>query len=510
MTLMLSTLVPALQGSPYSSTPKQPLTPLKSALAVASMQAGSTVAPLYLAVPREAQASPHPSKQESTNTASSSPSHTLSATTNKHWLNDVGYKIYGSITFLKQATFYNQSLSHGNPTFAVGATGLLAALPFVAMSHNLSSNMAMLLAFHICEMADASITYNTLSGLNKQSAETAGIHVQGQTAVSSSAMKYLFESPAERYIRLTGTVLSKAEIKEKLEALKKTPDDALHSQVLGWEASPMRRLISGKGLTKDTQALSELGQWLIEDQKQATQQFIKINQQLGRFAVDIVKHIVDAKHPITPPPLFKLLAPAGDYAAKATALENAYHLQNAGAFAGIVGVLAEGTSHVLGISTMTKPIVRTWLLGSNLLQSVGLINTTQQLWHQEQLPKWGRKIIAPLEGVGAILCAVGAASWSNDTLLGLYRLGSLFQSPLRVIKLFYTTDPQTRQLSPKLMSRADWAIVASQGAILGLDALSAAAIIGSPAVKHYEATHHTSLNPWKKPKSAEKQAHTQG
>jgi hypothetical protein len=150
------------------------------------------------------------------------------------------------------------------------------------------------------------------------------------------------------------------------------------------------------------------------------------------------------------------------------------------------------------------------LMLSNLLQTAGALCSAKQIYSRTGNSVRETKKLKAMgiqEASGTVLEAVGAASWANDWLLGIYRLGSLLRMPYRKYKTLHKADSKgnivkvnLKDLKNKIgadKEEADKIITAlhSENLSFLVDGVAAVLILGAPAVAWWEKKHHTTLNP---------------
>jgi hypothetical protein len=373
-------------------------------------------------------------------------------TKSDHWLNNAGYMLYAGVGAIKQIGVLQRAVSNDNPTLMLGLTTLLASYPPVFFSHNLYAKLMMMIAFHTSEMAESAVNYNTFIG-------------------------DVMVSAKEKNISLTQPKLS------GLTGMKEWMNKGFFA-----------RIVTGKATAQDKQHIKAFNAYVVNDFKQAGTQLGQSFKAFGELGVESLKTVVTlGKHKFNVPERLKLLPSKTPSQYNLNARQNIYHLENAGAFSGLLGVLAETVGHAFGLHQYTRLATVPWLMSANAMQTIGLGATAKTIWNTGPQAKY--KWMAASEGTGAALCAIGAASWSSDALLGIYRLGSALQTPFRMYQRYFEVDAKGNS---KKMAEADLTKDAKLARnwdwiTLGVDVLSAGAIIGSPFVAAYEAKHHTDL-----------------
>ena len=149
---------------------------------------------------------------------------------------------------------------------------------------------------------------------------------------------------------------------------------------------------------------------------------------------------------------------------------------------------------------------------SNLLQTAGALCSAKQIYARTGKTKQESrqfKALGVQEASGTVLEAVGAASWSNDWLLGLYRLGSALRMPYRKYKLLFERNEKGIMV-PVPKEKLKWDFFNANLSLVA-DLLGATLILGAPLVAWWEKKHHTTLNPVerRKRKQALEQSHIQ-
>jgi hypothetical protein len=402
------------------------------------------------------------------------PSHTAEKKHKKsHWLNNAGYGLYAGVGAIKQIGVMQRAVAHDNPTLMVGLTALLASYPPVFFSHDLYAKLMMMVAFHLSEMAESAVNYNTLAKTVQADGEKAGVHTAKVDYTGVAGMK-----------------------------------DWLNGQYF-------KRLATGHASQQDVDHAKAFFSYVWNDQKKAVGHLkntargvLGLGQELGKKAINPKHHIQvpEALQLGITTPILKIedlnKLPLSEREAyvknRLKSQTNIYHFENAGAFGGLAGIFGEAAAQASGVGWLSNMVTKPWLIGSNLLQTTGFTATTKTIWNQEKHrvdPSWAKpKLMAVSEGTGTLLCAIGAASWSNDWLLGLYRLGAVLKTPYMVFQRTFKKDGN--QINRISLSEADLQKVLRADVLsFVVDGLSAGAILGSPFVAAYEMKHHKSLNP---------------
>jgi hypothetical protein len=392
-------------------------------------------------------------------TPSSTPEQKKRATTQKespksHWMTNAGYALYAGVGALKTLTGFKNAIGYDNPTLIVGNLALLASFPAVFMSHGFYAKAFMLVANHLAEMADAAVGYNEQINAADKQAQMAGHLV-----------------PAYKTTGLNG--------------MKEWLNFGLLGRSLTFQQTPA-----------DKKNLKAFTNYVVNDLNEAGRKMTNTLRATKALAGELGKKITTPSHGINVPEAFKVkIHPDGDVR-NIKALENIYNISNTGAYGGIVGVGVEAVAHTVGIDRITNVFTRSWLMLSNLLQTAGALCSAKQIYGRTGKTKKENqqfKTLGMQEASGTVLEAVGAASWSNDWLLGLYRLGSALRMPYRKYKLLFKRNKQGVMI-PVPKAELFWDFLNADLSLVA-DLLGATLILGAPLVAWWEKKHHTTLNP---------------
>jgi len=372
-------------------------------------------------------------------------------TSSRHWLNNLGYALYAGVGAIKQVGVFQKAVANDNPTLMLGLTTLLASYPPVFFSHDLYAKLLMMIAFHLSEMAESGSDYNTFVGKMMNKGKAEGIALNQPTLTGLPGMK---------------SWLTK-EYTTRLATGKATPEDKVH--------------------------FKQFWAYVARDQQNAFTHLGESFQALGELGVESVKTLGTlGKHTFKLPNKLNIWPKAKPSEHNLNARQNIYHFENAGAFAGLLGVLGETAGHTLGVHQYTRFLTVPWLMSANLMQTIGFGASSKAIWDMGKERKF--KLMGASEGVGTLMCAIGAASWSNDTLLGIYRAGSALRTPFRMHqRLNKMVDGKFVQMTASDLDKTARTALRWDWISLVVDIASAAAIIGSPFVAAYELKHHTDL-----------------
>jgi hypothetical protein len=394
-------------------------------------------------------------------TPSSTPEQKKRATKQKespksHWMTNAGYALYAGAGALKTLSGFQRAIGHDNPTLILGNIGLLASFPAVFLSHGFYAKAFMLVANHLSEMAEAAVGYNDRVTSAANEAKKHGITVGSFETTGLLGMKtWLNGDLLKRYL-----------------TLRTTPTD--HQN--------MRAFFDYVG----------------KDLHYASQQAGASIEAGGKLLQEIGKKVVNPSHQIRLPERFHVDSLANGDARNIQIQRNLYHAETTGAFGGIVGVGIETLAETLGVNQIAKIFTRPALLVANLLQTTGALCSAKQIWLRTDAQKQQNakfKNIALQEAGGTVLEAVGAASWSNDWLLGIYRLGSALRMPYRKYKNLLGTDAEGNIVEVKLITQDIKNALKNEERSFWADVVSAVLILGAPLVAWWEKKHHTTLNP---------------
>jgi hypothetical protein len=379
-----------------------------------------------------------------------------------HWLNNAGYALYAGVGAIKQVGVLQKAVANDNPTLVMGMVALLGSYPPVFFSHDLYAKMLMLVAFHLSEMAESAGDYNTFVGNKAAEAKALGIHVEPYTTGLPGMKDWM---NAAFFKRLLSGKATQADLNHR----NAFADTLKRSMARAWGSKPGA---SGQALAHATDPFK-----------------VRKSLHLGIRTKALTEQEIKAL------PKHKQVQ---YYETHFRNRKNIYHMENAGAFGGLLGVLGETAAETVGLRGVARFVTQPWLMGSNLLQTIGFTATTKNIWTMHKTkehPAWAHpKAMAVSEGAGTLLCAIGAASWSNDWLLGLYRLGSVLKTPFRMFQRGYKREGFEMKTIPLNDPNLKTALRSDKLSFV-VDGLSALAILGSPLVAAYELKHHTSLNP---------------
>lgn len=377
-----------------------------------------------------------------------------SAKKKSHWMTNAGYALYAGVGALKTLTGFKNAIGYDNPTLIVGNLSLLASFPAVFMSHGFYAKAFMLVANHLAEMADAAVGYNEQINAAGKQAQMAGHTVPSYTTTGLNGMK-----------------------------------EWLNFGLLG-------RTLTFQQTSGDKENLKAFADYVLKDLHNAGRKMTSTLHATQALAGELVKKITTPSHRINVPDAFNVkIHPDGDLR-NFKALENIYHVSNTGAYGGIVGVGAEVLTHMVGIDKITNVLTRSWLMLSNLLQTAGALCSAKQIYGRTGETKKESqqfKALGIQEASGTLLEAVGSASWSNDWLLGLYRVGSALRTPYRKYKLLFERNTNGIMV-PVPKEKRFWDLLNADLSFVA-DILGATFILGAPLVAWWERTHHQTLNP---------------
>jgi hypothetical protein len=373
-----------------------------------------------------------------------------------HWMTNAGYAVYASVGAIKTVSSLQRGIQHDNPTLLLGNIGLLASLPAVFLSHGFYAKAAMLVANHLSEMAEAAVGYNDRVSSTENEARKFGNAVTPFKSTGLPGMKKWFNGDLlKRYLTFSAT----------------------HT---------------------DHQNMGAFFAYVGKDLHYASKQLGASVQAGGDLIREVGKKVVKPSHQIRLPERFHVDSlPEGDVR-NIQVQRNLYHVETTGAFGGIVGVGVETLAETFGVNHVAKLFTRPALLMANLFQTTGALCGAKQIWlrtdaHRQASPK--DKKLALQEAGGTVLEAVGAASWSNDWLLGIYRLGSLLRMPYRKHKTMLEKDAEGNIVKVKVITPEIEAALRSENLSFLVDGVAAVLILGAPAVAWWEKQHHTTLNP---------------
>ncbi|MCE2930668.1 MAG: hypothetical protein LW809_04700 [Vampirovibrionales bacterium] len=385
-----------------------------------------------------------------------------------HWMTNAGYALYAGVGAIKTISSFERGFLYDNPTMIVGNLSLLASFPAVFLTHGFYAKAFMLMANHLSEMAEAAV------GFREQI-----------KAADKQAQLYGHKVPVSKTVGLNG--------------MKEWLDMGL-----------LKRVFTFQQTLEDKKNLKAFTDYVVKDLNQAGREMINTLNATKKLTGEVAKKIITPSHVIKMPDAFKIgIHPHGDVR-NIKALNNIYHISNTGAYGGIVGVGAEVIAHTLGFDRITTVFTRPWLMLSNLLQTAGALCSAKQIYSRTGNSVRETKKLKAMgiqEASGTVLEAVGAASWSNDWLLGIYRLGSLLRMPYRKYKTLHKADSKgnivkvnLKDLKNKIgadKEEADKIITAlhSENLSFLVDGVAAVLILGAPAVAWWEKKHHTTLNP---------------
>jgi hypothetical protein len=331
---------------------------------------------------------------------------------------------------------------------------LLASFPAVFLSHGFYAKAAMLVANHLSEMADAAVGYN-----------------EQVNAADKQVKLFGHDVPAYKTMGLNGM------------------KDWLNWGLLG-------RILTFQQTLNDKKNLKAFTDYVVKDLEQAGHKMVNTLYATKELTKELGKKITKPSHVIKIPDAFKVNIHAEGDVRNIKALNNIYHISNTGAYGGIVGVGAEVVAHTLGVDSITNVFTRSWLMLSNLLQTAGALCSAKQIHSRkgDTLKETKQfKTLGLQEAFGTALEAVGAASWSNDWLLGLYRMGSALRMPYRKYKLQFERNEKGAMV-PVPKEKLQWKFF-NENLSLVVDGVAAVLILGAPAVAWWEKQHHTTLNP---------------
>lgn len=373
-----------------------------------------------------------------------------------HWMTNAGYGVYAGVGALKTIASLSRAVGHDNPTLIVGNVALLASMPAVFMTHGFYAKAGMLVANHLSEMAEAALGYND--------------------RVSSAANEANKNGYTVPHYNTTGLVGMK--------------------QWLNWGL--VFRSLTLQSTVEDQKNIRAFWGYVGNDLKAAAYETKQTIQAGGTLIAEWGKKLVNPSHRIQVPERFAFDTLANGDVKNIGIQQNLYNAERTGAFSGIIGVGVETLATTLGLGQASTFLTRPALLVANLLQTTGALCAAKQIClrtdaHKRQDPEMKR--IGLQEAGGTVLEAIGAASWSNDWLLGIYRLGSLLRMPYRKLKTMLVKNAnggieKVKELTPKI-KRA----LLVENLSFGADGIAAVLILGAPLVAWWERTHHTTLNP---------------
>ncbi|MFN9691856.1 MAG: hypothetical protein ACK551_07150 [Vampirovibrionales bacterium] len=377
-------------------------------------------------------------------------------TPKSHWMTNAGYALYAGVGAIKTVSSLQRAIGHDNPTLILGNIGLLASFPAVFMSHGFYAKAAMLVANHLSEMAEAAVGYND--------------------RVTSAANEAKKHGNRVKPFQTTG-----------LPGMKTWLNGDLLKRYLTFSATPT-----------DHQNMRAFFAYVGKDLKHASKQAGASIQAGGKLLQEVGKKVVKPSHQIRLPERFHVDSLAKGDARNIQIQRNLFHAETTGAFGGIVGVGIETLAETLGVNHIAKIFTRPALLVANLLQTTGALCSAKQIWLRTDVEKQQStkfKNLAYQEAGGTVLEAVGAASWSNDWLLGIYRLGSLLRMPYRKYKTLLEKDAEGNIVEVKVITPKIKTALRSENLSFLVDGVAAVLILGAPLVAWWEKKHHTTLNP---------------
>ncbi len=373
-----------------------------------------------------------------------------------HWMTNAGYALYAGVGAIKTVSSLQRAIGHDNPTLILGNLGLLASFPAVFWSHGFYAKAAMLVANHLSEMAEAAVGYNDRVTSAANEARKHGNTVESFETTGLPGMKtWLNGGLVKRYLTFSTT----------------------HT---------------------DNQNIRTFFDYVGKDLHYASQQAGASIQAGGKLLQEVGKKVVNPSHQIRLPERFHVDSLAKGDSRNIQIQRNLYLAETTGAFGGIVGVGIETLAETLGVNHVAKLFTRPALLVANLLQTTSALCSAKQIWLRTDAQKQQNtkfKNLALQEAGGTVLEAVGAASWSNDWLLGIFRLGSLLRMPYRKYKTLLEKDAEGNIVEVKVITPKIKTALQSENLSFLVDGVSAVLILGAPLVAWWERSHHKSLNP---------------
>jgi hypothetical protein len=268
----------------------------------------------------------------------------------------------------------------------------------------------------------------------------------------------------------------------------------------------VKRYLTFSTTHTDNQNIRTFFDYVGKDLHYASQQAGASIQAGGKLLQEVGKKVVNPSHQIRLPERFHVDSLAKGDSRNIQIQRNLYLAETTGAFGGIVGVGIETLAETLGVNHVAKLFTRPALLVANLLQTTSALCSAKQIWLRTDAQKQQNtkfKNLALQEAGGTVLEAVGAASWSNDWLLGIFRLGSLLRMPYRKYKTLLEKDAEGNIVEVKVITPKIKTALQSENLSFLVDGVSAVLILGAPLVAWWEKKHHTTLNP------IERRKHTQ-
>lgn len=383
-----------------------------------------------------------------------------------HWMTNAGFQLYAVVGAIKTVSSLKRGFEFGNPTLLLGNTALLASFPAVFWSHGFYAKAFMLVANHLSEMAEATIGYND--------------------RVTAEAHK----------------------AREKGYAVPPLDIKGIKGFQQWFNRDLLKRTLRFRNTTNDKHQFKEATAFIVNDLKYAAKQLRGTLHAGGQWIKEASKKVVNPQYKMKWPERFKVDSLPSGSLENIKIQKNIYHAETTGAFGGIVGVMIETVADSIGVNHVAKIFTRPALLVANLLQTTAALCGAKQLYfrpdaQQKKSPKF--KNMAYQEAGGVVLEAVGAASWSNDWLLGIYRIGSALRMPYRKHKTKLTTNEAGQVVELKILTPAVKKALFTEDLSFVADVVAAGLILGAPLIAWWEAKHRKSLNPVERLKSRPKQ-----